>query len=78
MWYPMQEPASTVQRGKDGHLTLNTKGNDFFSSGGASMGSGSSRRMTTDAPSAGPSVAQQKFGGAKAISSKDFEQVCVH
>ena len=32
-----------LQRGKDGHLTLNTSGGDFFSNpmGGGSMGSGS-------------------------------------
>lgn len=68
-----------LQRGKDGHLTLNNKGSDFF--GGAEVGS--NRRATAGSvPTAKPaapaaaatsSVAQQKFGNAKAISSKAFE-----
>jgi hypothetical protein len=86
----LQEPQ--VQRGKDGHLTLNNmnnKGGDFFSAAGGSgssstkqsaFGSGaagsSSRRGTQDAQGASePAVAQSKFGNAKAISSKDFQQV---
>jgi len=78
-----EAPAPNVQRGKDGHLTLNTKGNDFFSSGGTGSsslnktsfdkagGSSSSRRGTQDVGE--PAVAQQRFGNAKAISSKDFQ-----
>ncbi|KAL6753163.1 hypothetical protein V8C86DRAFT_2733924 [Haematococcus lacustris] len=80
------EPASTVQRGKDGHLTLNTKGGDFFSnpsgmtmnkqSGGNTTNGGSSRReaqgpgQTSSATES--TAAQQRFASAKAISSKDF------
>lgn len=69
-----------MQRGKDGHLTLNNKGgSDFFSGGGDVSGS---RRGTANSVPAAPakpaagatsSVAQQKFGNAKAISSKAFE-----
>ena len=69
-----------MQRGKDGHLTLNNKGgSDFFSGGGDISGS---RRGTANSVPAAPakpaagatsSVAQQKFGNAKAISSKAFE-----
>lgn len=61
-----EPPVSTVQRGKDGHITLATKGGDFFSggSGGVMGGSGgmgklpagssnNSRRGTTDTPPQG-------------------------
>ena len=87
-------PPSTVQRGKDGHLTLNVKSGDFFSSA-ASPGVGNMRKQSVDftvpapsrggsarpsagAPPAPPPVAssseaQKKFGNAKAISSKDFQ-----
>lgn len=64
------EPASTVQRGKDGHLVLNS-GGDFFSnpSGVSSKpvgGSGGARGSVSALPptaATSSTVAQQKFGG---------------
>mmetsp|Transcript_13008 Transcript_13008/g.22952 ORF Transcript_13008/g.22952 Transcript_13008/m.22952 type:complete len:388 (-) Transcript_13008:571-1734(-) len=76
------EPVSTVQRGKDGHITLGAKGGDFFSGAGMGNGSsstksvtGSSRHGSTEqqpALAATSTSAQTRFGGAKAISSKDY------
>ena len=81
-------PKKEALRGKDGHLTLSTKGtgNDFFSNAASPTGGG--RRQSGDSSRAGSmggaappsaasaatsSVAQTKFGNAKAISSKDFQ-----
>lgn len=73
--------ASTVQRGKDGHLTLNNKGGDFFGPTSPSSDSNYRRATNDKAPGASQassasttsSIAQKKFGNVKAISSKDFE-----
>jgi hypothetical protein len=74
-----------VLRGKDGHLTLSTKGtgNDFFSNAASPIGRRKSaessfvgRAAPPAAAAAAPvasSIAQSKFGNAKAISSKDFQ-----
>ncbi|GAB4815643.1 hypothetical protein N2152v2_002689 [Parachlorella kessleri] len=75
-----------VQRGKDGHLTLNTSGGDFFSNpmGGGSMGTGStagsggrggaygggSSARREEASSSND--AQHRFGNAKSISSAAY------
>ncbi|GAX79406.1 hypothetical protein CEUSTIGMA_g6847.t1 [Chlamydomonas eustigma] len=83
-----EPPVSNVQRGKDGHLTINNKSsNDFFGNSEMSASGGSSRRGTSEqtassAAGSGRTVpvvvatsseAQKKFGNAKAISSKDFQ-----
>jgi ADP-ribosylation factor GTPase-activating protein 2/3 len=83
-----EPPVSNVQRGKDGHLTINTKSsNDFFGNSDMSTSGRGSRRGTLEQPGtavagserAAPAVvatsseAQKKFGNAKAISSKDFQ-----
>jgi hypothetical protein len=74
---------SAAQRGKDGHLTLNTKGGgggDFFSNPAGDLGAGRKRTGDITAVAAKPAAApastaaQQKFGNVKAISSKDFEE----
>lgn len=75
--------ASTVQRGKDGHLTLGLNNDDFFRN---PMGGGSRPRVSNDGAAgssyggqAAPkpeaeSVAQKKFGSnVKSISSRDFQ-----
>ncbi|KAG1671484.1 hypothetical protein FOA52_003142 [Chlamydomonas sp. UWO 241] len=69
---PEEPPtAAAAQRGKDGHLTLNSGGGDFFSSGG--MGStGRKPEVAKPQAPAASTVAQSKFGNAKHISSKDF------
>eukprot|EP00798_Chlamydomonas_sp_ICE-L_P004182 gene4183-14282_t len=80
-----ETPAKEMERGKDGHLTLNAKGggSDFFSSsgmmGGGSKSSGPSRSSgggarTAPAPAPESKLAQTKYANAKAISSKDFQK----
>ncbi|MEW5300195.1 MAG: hypothetical protein WDW38_003035 [Sanguina aurantia] len=72
--------AAPVQRGKDGHLTLNT-GNDFFSnpmsSKSSSGPSAALSRQVGAKPAAGPSAEApavlKKLANNKAISSRDFE-----
>eukprot|EP00798_Chlamydomonas_sp_ICE-L_P015631 gene15631-21737_t len=71
-----KEPVAPAQRGKDGHLTLNTSG-DFFGNSGSSGkgGSGGPMKATPVPKTATPetTIAQNKFAGAKALSSKDFQ-----
>lgn len=69
-----QEP--NLQRGKDGHLTLHAKGSDDFFGNKASAPAprAPSLAVASARPSGtGGSLAQQKFGSAKAISSRAFE-----
>lgn len=82
--YDVLEQVSTVQRGQDGHLTLNTNSNDFFKNPLSSQSGGQRRTSNAGldhpsapaapAPAAPDNFAQKKFGSAKAISSKDFQK----
>lgn len=78
--YDVVEQPSTVQRGTDGHLTLNNN-NDFFKNplekGQAGLNANRTSNAGFEPPAtssiASDNIAQKKFAGAKAISSKDFQ-----
>mmetsp|Transcript_27496 Transcript_27496/g.60156 ORF Transcript_27496/g.60156 Transcript_27496/m.60156 type:complete len:434 (-) Transcript_27496:2260-3561(-) len=78
----LNDAGSNAQRGKDGHLTLNAKGGDFFSNPmhGAGSTSSNARRTSGTVTAAAPSPstsdgsAVKKFGNVKALGSKDFQK----
>lgn len=72
-----EQPKKQVQRGKDGHLTLNlnSSGNDFFSNPLGDTGlnkAGGSSYSPRGGEQPDSLVAQQRFGNAKSISSQMF------
>lgn len=71
------EPVAAMQRGKDGHLTLNSS-NDFFSQAAAARAGGGPARPSGGGAKPAEAHVQteqlKKYGNAKAISSRDFQQ----